>query len=66
MPSKLVNNDYMGWGPDSARHRDGLLKLMARLKANKVSVHLRIGRRDSALMPNFIAFPAQGALPRSD
>jgi len=37
--AKLVYNDYMGWGPNSARHRDGVLKLLARLKANKVPVH---------------------------
>ncbi len=38
--AKLVYNDYMGWGPASARHRDGVLKLLARLKANKAPVHL--------------------------
>jgi len=38
--ARLVYNDYMGWGPNSARHRDGVLKLLARLKANKVPVHL--------------------------
>src|SRR3954470_2016277 len=38
--AKLVYNDYMGWGPNSARHRDGVLKLLARLKANKAPVHL--------------------------
>src|SRR6185295_17695175 len=37
--AKLVYNDYMGWGPNSARHRDGVLKLLARLKANKAPVH---------------------------
>ena len=37
--AKLVYNDYMGWGPNSARHRDGVLKLLARLKANKATVH---------------------------
>lgn len=37
--AKLVYNDYMGWGPASARHRDGVLKLLARLKANKAPVH---------------------------
>ena len=36
--AKLVYNDYMGWGPGSAKHRDGVLKLLARLKANKVPV----------------------------
>src|SRR5207302_10838527 len=38
--AKLVYDDYMGWGPNSARHREGVLKLLARLKANKASVHL--------------------------
>ncbi len=38
--AKLVYNDYMGWAPNSARHRDGVLKLLARLKANKVKVDL--------------------------
>jgi endo-1,4-beta-xylanase len=38
--AKLVYNDYMGWGPGSARHRDGVLKLLQRLKANKAPVHL--------------------------
>ena len=38
--AKLVYNDYMGWGPNSARHRDGVLKLLARLKGAKVPVHL--------------------------
>ena len=37
--AKLVYNDYMGWGPGSARHREGVLKLLARLKANKAPVH---------------------------
>jgi endo-1,4-beta-xylanase len=38
--AKLVYNDYMGWGPGSTRHRDGVLKLLQRLKANKAPVHL--------------------------
>lgn len=38
--AKLVYNDYMGWAANSARHRDGVLKLLARLKANKAPVHL--------------------------
>jgi len=38
--AKLVYNDYMGWGTGSARHRDGVLKLLQRLKANKAPVHL--------------------------
>jgi endo-1,4-beta-xylanase len=38
--AKLVYNDYMGFGANSAKHRDGVLKLLARLKANKAPVHL--------------------------
>jgi endo-1,4-beta-xylanase len=38
--AKLVYNDYMGWGAGSAQHRDGVLKLLQRLKANKAPVHL--------------------------
>ncbi len=38
--ARLVYNDYMGWAPTSARHREGVLKLLARLKANKVKVDL--------------------------
>ena len=38
--AKLVYNDYMGWGENSARHREGVLKLLARLKANKAPVHV--------------------------
>ena len=36
--AKLVYNDYMGWGPGSAKHRDSVLKLLARFKASKVPV----------------------------
>ena len=38
--AKLVYNDYMGWAATSARHRDGVLKLLSGLKARKVPVHL--------------------------
>ena len=38
--AKLVYNDYMGFAVSSAKHRDGVLKLLARLKANKAPVHL--------------------------
>jgi endo-1,4-beta-xylanase len=38
--ARLVYNDYMGWGENSARHREGVLKLLARLEANKAPVHL--------------------------
>jgi endo-1,4-beta-xylanase len=38
--ARLVYNDYMGWGPTSARHRDGVLKLLSGLKSRKAPVHL--------------------------
>lgn len=38
--AKLVYNDYMNWGPNSARHREGVLRLLSRLKAGKVPVDL--------------------------
>jgi endo-1,4-beta-xylanase len=38
--AKLVYNDYMGWGTNSARHRDGVLKLLAGLKSRKAPVQL--------------------------
>ncbi len=38
--AKLVYNDYMGWGANSARHRDGVLKLLSGLKSRKAPVHL--------------------------
>jgi endo-1,4-beta-xylanase len=38
--AKLVYNDYMGWGAGSARHRDGVLKLLSGLKSRKAPVHL--------------------------
>ncbi len=36
--ASLVYNDYMGWTDGSARHRDGVLKLLARLKTQNVKV----------------------------
>ena len=36
--AKLVYNDYMGWGPGSAKHREGVLKLLAQFKDKKVPV----------------------------
>jgi endo-1,4-beta-xylanase len=34
----LVYNDYMGWSPASARHREGVLKLLSSLKSTGVQV----------------------------
>jgi endo-1,4-beta-xylanase len=36
--AKLVYNDYMGWGAGSARHRDGVLKLLTGLKSRGLRV----------------------------
>jgi len=38
--ARLVYNDYMGWGANSAHHRDGVLKLLSGLKSRKAPVHL--------------------------
>jgi endo-1,4-beta-xylanase len=42
--AKLVYNDYMGWGANSAHHRDGVLKLLSGLKTRKAPVHLLGGQ----------------------
>jgi len=36
----LVYNDFMTWGDTSARHRDGVLALLQRLKARRVPVNM--------------------------
>jgi endo-1,4-beta-xylanase len=36
--AQLVYNDYMSWGPHNAQHRDGVLKLLERLKRNDVPI----------------------------
>ncbi len=36
--AQLVYNDFMTWGDNSARHRDGVLKLLDRMKTRKVPV----------------------------
>jgi endo-1,4-beta-xylanase len=36
---ELVYNDYMGWEPDSAAHRAGVLKLLERFRKNGVPVN---------------------------
>jgi endo-1,4-beta-xylanase len=38
--AKLVYNDYMGWAPSSAKHREGVLKLLSNLKAAGAKVDL--------------------------
>lgn len=37
--TELVYNDYMGWAPDNAPHRDGVLKLLERLRRRGVPVN---------------------------
>jgi len=36
--AQLVYNDFMTWGGNSARHREGVLKLLDRMKSRKVPV----------------------------
>jgi endo-1,4-beta-xylanase len=36
----LVYNDFMTWGETSARHRDGVLALLQRLKTRRAPVHM--------------------------
>ena len=36
--ASLVYNDYMGWTDTSARHREGVLELLSRLKSQNVQV----------------------------
>ena len=37
--AQLVYNDYMGWGPASAVHRAGVIRLLHALRARRVPVH---------------------------
>jgi endo-1,4-beta-xylanase len=50
----LVYNDYMGWESDDAPHRDGVLRLLERLRKNAVPVnalglqsHIGAGNQDA-------------------
>ena len=52
--TELVYNDYMGWEKDNAPHRDGVLKLLERLRSRGVPVnalgiqgHIGAGNQDS-------------------
>jgi endo-1,4-beta-xylanase len=52
--AQLVYNDYMSWGPGNQVHRDGVLRLLERLKKNNVPVdalgvqaHIGPGASDS-------------------
>jgi endo-1,4-beta-xylanase len=52
--TELVYNDYMGWEPDSAAHRDGVLRLLERLRrsgapvdALGIQAHIGCGNQDS-------------------
>jgi len=53
--TELVYNDYMDWEPDSAAHRDGVLRLLERFRKNGVPVnalgvqaHIGAGNQDDA------------------
>jgi len=66
LPSaELVYNDYMGWESDNGPHRDGVLRLLERLRRNSVPVnalgiqaHIGAGNQDSN---NNRAFDARDA-----
>jgi endo-1,4-beta-xylanase len=52
--TELVYNDYMGWEPDSANHRNGVLKLLERFRKAGVPVnalglqsHIGAGNQDN-------------------
>jgi endo-1,4-beta-xylanase len=52
--TELVYNDYMGWEKDNAPHRDGVLRLLERLRRDGVPVnalgiqaHIGAGNQDS-------------------
>lgn len=52
--TELVYNDYMGWEKDNGPHRDGVLKLLERLRRNGAPVnalgiqaHIGAGNQDS-------------------
>jgi endo-1,4-beta-xylanase len=52
--TELVYNDYMGWEKDSAAHRDGVLRLLERLRragapvnALGIQAHIGCGNQDS-------------------
>jgi endo-1,4-beta-xylanase len=52
--TELVYNDYMGWEKDGGPHRDGVLRLLERLRRNDVPVdalgiqaHIGAGNQDS-------------------
>ncbi len=36
--AQLVYNDYMSWGPGNAKHRDGVIALLERLRKNGVPI----------------------------
>jgi endo-1,4-beta-xylanase len=63
--AELVYNDYMGWESDNGPHRDGVLRLLERLRRNSVPVnalgiqaHIGAGNQDSN---NNRAFDARDA-----
>ena len=46
--TELVYNDYMGWEKDEAPHRDGVLRLLERLRATTCRSMRSASRRTSA------------------
>ena len=60
--TELVYNDYMGWERDNGPHRDGVLRLLERLRRNGVPVntlgiqaHIGAGNQDSNANRDFDA-----------
>jgi endo-1,4-beta-xylanase len=58
--AQLVYNDYMGWGGGDATHRNGVLRLLERFRANNTPVDAlglqsHIGPDDIAEVTNFSA-----------
>jgi len=60
----LVYNDFMTWGDNSARHREGVLKLLDRMKSRKVPVDVlgvqsHIGAGESGNVKGTMTFDAR-------
>jgi endo-1,4-beta-xylanase len=60
--AELVYNDYMGWESTSASHRDGVLRLLERLRGRGIPVnalgiqaHIGVGNQDSSANRRFDA-----------
>jgi endo-1,4-beta-xylanase len=62
--ARLVYNDYMGWGPGDAHHREGVLRLLEGMVARKVPLHAlgvqsHIGNGDAGNVLTFSAADAR-------